>query len=119
MKGKEKDEKVVMSHLDYAIIERVKEIRKAQNFSQDHLSVSMGLSEKFVGNVENPSRKEHYNIRHLNLIARALKVPLHKLLPEMPQELDMIELRVVKTPAQNKDGSVSKKWEKSIEIHPI
>ena len=70
--------------IDKYAINRVREIRTAKKISQQKLSILIGFSEGFIGNVENPNRKEKYNLRHLNLIAKALNCSPKDFLPEQP-----------------------------------
>lgn len=109
MKGKDEIIEVVMSRLDLYVIERVKKLREEKNISQDSLSVSMGFSEKFIGSVENPRLAARYNIRHLNLVAKALNCSLHDLLPNKPFDEDLVRVKIKRTKTINKDGSKSKK----------
>ena len=73
-----------LSEIDKYVIEKVKEARTNVGMSQKNLSLAIGLSEGFVGNIENPNRKEKYNIRHLNLIAKVLKCSPKDFMPQAP-----------------------------------
>lgn len=111
---------IEISSLDWYIINQVKKLRGDQDISQDELSVAMGFSEKFVGNVENPTSRKKYNIKHLNLIAKALNCSLQKLLPENPFEHDTIKVKVKRTPLITKTGKKSKKMNiEIIDIKPV
>src|SRR3954470_19713997 len=105
MTAKESIKEVITTRLDLYIINKVKELREAKGISQADLSVLMGFSEKFVGNVENPTLVEKYNIRHLNLLAKALKCTLWDLLPEEPFDDDLIKVKIKRVKGVNKDGS--------------
>lgn len=71
-----------LTEIEQHVIERVKEIRVSKGFSQDKLSVLMGLNEKFVTKVENPNRAEKYNLNHLNKIAEILECSIKDFFPE-------------------------------------
>lgn len=71
-----------LSEIEKFIIKRVKEIRIEKKMSQKNLSLSMGFSEGFVGNIENPNLPEKYNIKHLNLLAKALGCSPKDFMPE-------------------------------------
>jgi transcriptional regulator with XRE-family HTH domain len=73
-----------LSEIDKYVIEKVKELRIDRKLSQEKLSLLMGFSEGFIGNVENPRLKEKYNIKHLNLLALVLKCSPKDLLPQEP-----------------------------------
>lgn len=111
---------VVISRLDLYIINRVKELREAKGISQDNLSVRVGFSEKFIGSVENPTLGAKYNIRHLNLLAKALDCSLRDLLPEKPFEDDLVKVKVKRSKGINKDGTRSKKTQTEIvDVQPV
>jgi len=110
---------VAVSQLDWYIINQVKKLRKKKGISQDNLSVRMGFSEKLVGSIENPTLGARYNIRHLNLLAKALECTIWDLLPEEPLENDMVKLKIKRWHKTNKDGTLSTKTEMEIlEIKP-
>ncbi|QNN42952.1 helix-turn-helix domain-containing protein [Pedobacter roseus] len=105
----------IISELDYKIILKVKQLREDKGFSQRELSGEMKLSKSFVGKVEALGQPDKYSIRHLNLIAKALKMKsVIELIPKGVQEYDMIEITYEKVPKLNKDGSESKQFEERI-----
>lgn len=106
---------IEISRLDYDIIIIVRELREKRNISQRDLSGLMGLSKSFVGKVEALGQPDKYSIRHLTLIAKALKLKSFKdLLPkEIPTE-DIVEIIYEKVPKLNKDGSESKQLEERV-----
>lgn len=59
------------SHFDFELINHVKKLRETQKFSQETLSIKMGLAKSFVGNVENIKEVHKYSTRHLTLLAKA------------------------------------------------
>lgn len=112
---------IIISQLDYEIILRVKALREKRGLSQRDLSEEMKLSKSFVGKVEALGQPDKYSIRHLNLIAKALKVKsVDELIPNGIQQHDMIQITYEKVSKLNKDGSESKQFvEKIIEIQEI
>ena len=75
----------------------------------------MNLSKSFVGKVEALGQPDKYSIRHLALIAKALKLKsLYELLPKSIPDEDIIEIVYTKVPKINKDGSESKQLEERI-----
>jgi transcriptional regulator with XRE-family HTH domain len=78
------DESKEVSELDRYIIERVKTLRKERKLSQTKLSIMMGLASGFIAKVETPSIPSKYNIKHLNLLAKAMKCNLWDIVPEKP-----------------------------------
>ncbi|MFD2969966.1 helix-turn-helix domain-containing protein [Sphingobacterium bambusae] len=106
---------VKISRLDYEIINRVREIREKKGISQRDLSELMNLSKSFVGKVEALGQPDKYSIRHLTLIATALKLKsLDELLPKAIPDQDIIEVVYQKVPKLNKAGVESKQLEESI-----
>jgi|TARA_R100000687_G_C6380827_1_gene132538 transcriptional regulator with XRE-family HTH domain len=112
---------VKISKLDYEIINRVRKLREKNGISQRELSELMNLSKSFVGKVEALGQPDKYSIRHLTLIAKALKLKsFYELLPKFIPNEDIIEIKYHKIPKINKDGSASKQLEeKIIEIQSI
>ena len=109
MAGKEKIIEKVIAEIDWYIIERVRELRKSK-FSQIALSIEIGFAEGFIGRVENPNQSAVYNTRHLNLIAKALKVKIIDLMPERPLANDLVKLTIkVQPPSKPKKGEANYK----------
>jgi transcriptional regulator with XRE-family HTH domain len=72
------------SPIEQFAIDKVREIRLIKNVSQISLSLDMGLSSKFIGNVESPKRNEKYNLDHLNKIAEILHCSIKDFFPDEP-----------------------------------
>lgn len=73
-----------ISKIDQFVIDRVKEMREKNNIPQKELSLLMGFSEGFVGHVENPKRRDKYNLNHLNILAGIFKCSPKLFLPDKP-----------------------------------
>lgn len=67
--------------LDEYIILAVKKRRLELNLTQEQLSLELDLNTAFVGLVETPSRREKYNINHLNKLAEILDCSIGDFLP--------------------------------------
>lgn len=82
------------SHLDEHIIRAVKEKRIYLGIPQVNLARRMGLSDAFIGHVENPKKKAKYNLNHLNKLAEIFHCSIADFLP-LPyltnNEIDMSE----------------------------
>jgi len=78
-----------LSKIEQYVIDKVRELRLKKNYSQTKLSIDMGLSEKFVGNVESTKTDDKYNINHLNKIAEILDCSIKDFFPDgyIPGEL--------------------------------
>ena len=68
--------------IDLYVIERVKEKRVERSLSQADLAYELGVSVGFIGKVESTKYPTHYNIKHLNDLARILKCSPQELLPK-------------------------------------
>lgn len=120
MAGKSQTIEVVISQLDWYIINRVKEIRKEKGMSQSELSVAMGYSDKYIGSVENPNLKAKYNISQLNRLAKALKCGLWELLPERPFDNDLVRIKLKRVARLSKEGKPTRKTDfEIVDMKPV
>jgi transcriptional regulator with XRE-family HTH domain len=107
---------VIISELDFYLIEKVRELRIKANISQVKLAHKIGVSEGFIGNVENPKQNQKYNIRMLNRIANALELNSYAdLFPEKIISNDVVKIKIelFETNSKNPDSRF-----KSIKISP-
>ncbi|NML41180.1 helix-turn-helix transcriptional regulator [Chitinophaga sp. G-6-1-13] len=72
------------SKIDLYVIQKVKEKRLEMNLSQADLAHELGMSVGFIGKVESAQYPSHYNIKHLNLLARILQCSPQDFLPKKP-----------------------------------
>ena len=72
------------SKIDQYVIDRVKEQRLEKNFSQADLAYELEMSVGFIGKVESSKYRTHYNLKHLNDLARILKCSPQDFLPKKP-----------------------------------
>ncbi|MBS1682220.1 MAG: helix-turn-helix transcriptional regulator [Bacteroidetes bacterium] len=120
MAGKSQVVEITISQLDWYVINQVKKLRRKKGLSQSDLSVEMGFSEKLIGSVENPTLNARFNIRHLNLLAKALDCTLWDLIPEKPFDNDLVKIKIKKSARITKAGSTSSKTEFEIlEVKPL
>jgi transcriptional regulator with XRE-family HTH domain len=70
--------------IDLYVIARVKEKRLEKNISQAELANELGMSVGFIGKVESPKYPSHYNIKHLNQLAKILDCSPQEFLPKKP-----------------------------------
>lgn len=54
------------------------------HFSQADLAYELGMSVGFIGKVESANYPAHYNIKHLNLLAKILGCSPQDFLPKKP-----------------------------------
>jgi transcriptional regulator with XRE-family HTH domain len=72
------------SKIDKYVIERVREKRIEKNLSQADLAFELGMSVGFIGKAESLKYPTHYNIKHLNDLAKILKCSPQDFLPSKP-----------------------------------
>lgn len=119
-KHKEKIFEITLPEIDWYVINRVKELRTKKDISQEQLSIRIGRAEGFISKVENLTERAKYNLRHLNLIAKALNVPFSDLLPLNATSHDLLKIRLRRKKRMNKDGTESKRTEVEVaEIVPL
>jgi DNA-binding XRE family transcriptional regulator len=72
------------SPIDQFVINKVKEKRNEIKLSQANLSITVGFAQAFVGHCENPTRRDKYNLQHLNELAKYFKCSIKDFLPDEP-----------------------------------
>jgi transcriptional regulator with XRE-family HTH domain len=87
-----------ISAIDWFVIIKARELRAAKSLSQIKLANAMAISAGAVGKIENPKKRDKYNIRHLNMLAIALKCSPRELLPEKPLPNDMVRVTIKLNP---------------------
>lgn len=70
------------SKIDLYVIDQVKAMREEKNLSQADLAFELGVSVGFIGQVESHRYPAHYNLKHLNELARILKCSPKDFLPK-------------------------------------
>jgi transcriptional regulator with XRE-family HTH domain len=76
--------KVLKTKIDFFVIERVREKRIENNLSQADLAYELGMSVGFIGKVESKKYPTHYNVKHLNDLAKILQCSPQDFLPKKP-----------------------------------
>lgn len=70
--------------IEWFVVQKVKERRIERKLTQLQLSIELGFSEGYVGKVESEALPDHYNLNHLNDLARILKCSPQDFLPKKP-----------------------------------
>ncbi|MEQ5789758.1 hypothetical protein J4E06_01765 [Muricauda sp. NFXS6] len=86
---------IVISYLDYFIINKVIELRIKSDPYLDQVTLAhkIGVSEGYLGKIENPKEHAKYNIRLLGRVAIALGLNSYcDLLPKDPPKHDLIKI---------------------------
>lgn len=73
---------VELSAIDRYIIDKVKELRTAKGYSQEHLSGLIGKAEGYIGNVESPKEESIIIQKYLMSWLRLWNVPLKNFGPK-------------------------------------
>lgn len=80
---------------DFDFIEHVKALRISKGWSQETLSIEMGVAKKFIGNVESYKQHQKYSTRHISLLAKAFGYKNISELMDFPTpEYDRIKVTV-------------------------
>lgn len=118
---------IITSELDFYIIEKVRELRIKFNPRMDQVELAqrLGVSEGYIGSIENPKIKAKYNIRMLGRITKALGLQSYKeLFPEkiLANDIVRIRLELLQTAARKQDvdsnGQIAKRFN-VIAIKPL
>lgn len=73
------------SPIQQYIIDRVREKRQAKCMSQEKLSIALGFeSQGYISKIESQNYDDHYNIDHLNEIAKIFNCSSREFWPEKP-----------------------------------
>ena len=70
--------------IDQFVINMVKEKRLEKNISQADLAYELGISVGFIGKIESTKYPSHYNVKHLNQLAKILECSPQDFLPKKP-----------------------------------
>lgn len=73
-----------ISALDWYVIHAVKKLREERGISQADLSFKLNFADSFVSQMESDKTPSHYNIAHLNSLARIFKCSIHDFFPKHP-----------------------------------
>lgn len=86
---------IITSELDFYIVEKIRELRIKAGLDQVTLAQKLGVSEGYIGNIENPKNKAKANIRLLARIAKALEMESY--INFFPVEIlreDMVRIKI-------------------------
>lgn len=118
---------IIISYLDYYIIEKVIELRvKSKPYlDQVTLAQKIGVSEGYLGKIENPKEHAKYNIRMLGRVAMALELDSYcELFPKKITEDDLVRITYEEIKSYSnkhslaKNGKIKRKY-KPISVVPL
>lgn len=72
------------SKIDQYVINKVREMRTEKGISQADLANELSMSVGFIGKVESLKYPSHYNLKHLNQLAKILGCSPQDFLPKKP-----------------------------------
>jgi len=72
------------SKIDQFVINKVREMRTEKGISQADLASELSMSVGFIGKVESMKYPSHYNLKHLNQLAKILGCSPQDFLPKKP-----------------------------------
>ena len=86
---------IIISEVDFYIIRNIREKRILAGMTQEELSIALGASESYIGNVENPKEPQKTSHRMLAKIARVLNVKLFdEIYPEKVPNNDLVKIKL-------------------------
>lgn len=118
---------IVISHIDFYVIEKIRELRvkSIPYIDQVELAQRIGVSEGYLGQIENPKNRAKYNLRMLARTANALGLKSYQdILPTEVLKNDMVKIRLklLKSYAKkheiDENGNVKKRFD-IISIKPL
>ncbi|AUP79848.1 helix-turn-helix domain-containing protein [Flavivirga eckloniae] len=118
---------IIISHIDFYVIEKLRDLRvKSEPYiDQVDLAQRIGVSEGYLGQIENPKHRSKYNIRMLSRAAKALGLKSYQdIFPSeiLKDDLVRIRLKLLKSATKkhevDKNGNVKKRFD-IISIVPL
>ena len=95
-----------ITQFDFDLINHVKKLRGIKKWSQDELSLKMGVAKSFVSNVESLTQRNKYSTRHIALLAKAFEYKNISDLMKFPTpQYDKIKVTLKQT--MNESGTKS------------
>ncbi|MCM4161589.1 transcriptional regulator [Antarcticibacterium flavum] len=88
---------IIISELDFYLIEKIRELRikSSPYIDQVTLAQKIGVSEGYIGSIENPKIPSKYNIRMLHRVADALELTSYdSLFPKTIVANDLVKIKL-------------------------
>jgi len=116
---------IITSEIDFGVMEKIRNARIKAGIDQVELAQRVGVSEGYIGNIENPKIDAKVNIRMLGRIAIALDLNSYNdLIPNEVKSHDLviIKLRLIETNSRkhvmNNIGVIPKRFD-VLDVTPI
>lgn len=101
-----------MSHIDFYVIENLRDLRvKSKPYiDQVDLAQRIGVSEGYLGQIENPKNRSKYNIRMVTRVANALGLKSYQdIYPSEVLENDLVKIRLKLLKSNTKKHEIDEK----------
>lgn len=86
---------IVISEIDFRVKENIRSARIKAGIDQVTLAQKIGVSEGYIGGIENPKNPAKANVRLISRIASALNLSTYNdILPEKVLKNDMVRLKI-------------------------
>tara|TARA_R110002111_G_scaffold69144_1_gene111905 strand:- start:2331 stop:2771 length:441 start_codon:yes stop_codon:yes gene_type:complete len=103
---------IIMSHIDFYVIENLRDLRvKSKPYiDQVDLAQRIGVSEGYLGQIENPKNRSKYNIRMVTRVANALGLKSYQdIYPSEVLENDLVKIRLKLLKSNTKKHEIDEK----------
>lgn len=113
---------IVLVHLDFLIIEQIRKLRLNAGLSQMDLAHKVGVSEGFIGNIENQKNPAKHNIRLLSKIFIACEANSYSEFNNIPitsHDIVRIRMKYFDKEKLDKQPKINKEPEERFEIISI
>lgn len=91
-----------ITQFDFDLIDHIRKLRESAGFTKEELSIKMGLTKSFVGNVESYTQRHKYSTRHIAMLAKVFEFKNISDLMKFPTpEYDMVKVTVKQTLNKN------------------
>lgn len=72
------------SPIDWYVVSEVRKLREAKGMTQEDLSIHLGRSTGFIGQIESTKNRAKYNLKHLNELAKLFNCSPRDFIPKEP-----------------------------------
>ena len=69
---------------EMAVIDKVADMRRKKNLSQDDIAIILDLTRGYIGQIESPNNASTYNLNHLNRLAHEFGCSPQDFIPGKP-----------------------------------
>ncbi|RNL87221.1 hypothetical protein ED312_10440 [Sinomicrobium pectinilyticum] len=98
---------IIISEIDFYITQNIREKRILSGMSQQDLSCTIGESESYFRNVEDPKHPQKMDHRMLAKAARALKIERYEdIYPEKVPKHDLVKIRLKLLKKENDEKEI-------------